>query len=99
MALTKPLLSGLLFDVDSERVMKTATNFGRDALLSLGTCVGRFTKTERFHISITFLDFLAQYAKVSSSADLFHPFPLISAAGENAIIERFPSRLLLSHTV
>lgn len=24
--------------------MKTATNFGRDNLLSLGTCVGRFTK-------------------------------------------------------
>ena len=31
-------------------------------MLSLGTCVGRFTKTERFHISITFLDYLAQYA-------------------------------------
>jgi len=28
----------------SERLMKTATNFGRDNLLSLGTCVGRFTK-------------------------------------------------------
>lgn len=28
----------------SERLMKTATNFGRDNLLSMGTCVGRFTK-------------------------------------------------------
>lgn len=49
---------------DSERLMKTATNFAREQLLSLGTCVGRFTKSERFHISITFLDYLAQYAKV-----------------------------------
>jgi hypothetical protein len=44
--------------------MKTATNFGREALLSLGTCVGKFTKSEKFHMSITFLDYLAQYAKV-----------------------------------
>lgn len=51
----------------SERLMKTATNFGREKLLSLGTCVGRFTKSERFHISITFLDYLAQYAKVGRS--------------------------------
>ena len=43
--------------------MKTATNFSRTALLSLGTCVGKFTKSERFHISITFLDYLAQYAQ------------------------------------
>ncbi|TFJ87518.1 hypothetical protein NSK_000869 [Nannochloropsis salina CCMP1776] len=46
----------------SERMMKTATNFGREHLLSIGTCVGRFTKSEKFHISITFLDYLAQYA-------------------------------------
>lgn len=44
--------------------MKTATNFGREQLLSLGTCCGKFTKSEKFHISITFLDYLSQYAKV-----------------------------------
>jgi 60S ribosome subunit biogenesis protein NIP7 len=44
--------------------MKMATNFGREQLLALGTCVGKFTKTDRFMLSITFLDYLAQYAKV-----------------------------------
>jgi 60S ribosome subunit biogenesis protein NIP7 len=48
----------------SETVMKIATNFGREKLLSLGTCVGKFTKTDRFMLSITFLDYLSQYAKV-----------------------------------
>ena len=51
--------------------MKMATNFGREQLLSLGTCVGRFTKTEKFHLSITFLDYLAQYAKVSAPGQHF----------------------------
>lgn len=57
----------------SEKLMKTATNFGRDNLLSIGTCVGKFTKTERFHISITFLDYLAQYAKVNMIFSVLYP--------------------------
>lgn len=44
--------------------MKMATNFSRESLLSLGTCVGKFTKTEKFMLSITFLDHIAQHAKV-----------------------------------
>jgi len=32
----------------SERMMKIATNFGREHLLSIGTCVGRFTKVAIF---------------------------------------------------
>lgn len=68
----------------SETVMKIATNFGREKLLSLGTCVGKFTKTDRFMLSITFLDYLSQYAKVRhldhfisskyQACELSHPF-------------------------
>ena len=45
--------------------MKKATNIGRDNLISLGTCFGKFTKSGKFRLQITALDFLAPYAKVS----------------------------------
>ncbi len=45
--------------------MRKATNMGRDELISLGTCFGKFTKTRKFKLHITALDYLAQYAKVS----------------------------------
>jgi len=44
--------------------MKKATCIGRDQLLSLGVCFGKFTKTGKFRLHITALDYLAQYAKV-----------------------------------
>jgi 60S ribosome subunit biogenesis protein NIP7 len=47
----------------SESIMKRATNIGRDELVSLGTCFGRFTKTKQFRLQITALDYIAQYAK------------------------------------
>lgn len=31
--------------------------------MSLGTCFGKFSKTGKFRLHITALDFLAQYAK------------------------------------
>lgn len=46
--------------------MRLATNVARDNLLSLGTCVGKFTKAGKFHLAVSALDLLAQYAKVSS---------------------------------
>ena len=44
--------------------MKKASNVQRKNLLSLGSCVGKFTKSGKFHLLITALDYLAPYAKV-----------------------------------
>ncbi|CAF1176268.1 unnamed protein product [Adineta steineri] len=47
----------------SEAIIKYASNFPRKELLSFGTCFGRFTKTRKFRLHITALDFIAPYAK------------------------------------
>lgn len=49
----------------SETNMKLACNVSREDLLSFGTCFGKFTKTKKFRLHITALDYLAPYAKVS----------------------------------
>jgi 60S ribosome subunit biogenesis protein NIP7 len=46
----------------SEQLMRWATNIPRDNLVSLGTCFGKFTKSGRFRLHITALDYLAPYA-------------------------------------
>eukprot|EP01100_Stratorugosa_tubuloviscum_P014844 TRINITY_DN8173_c0_g1_i1.p1 TRINITY_DN8173_c0_g1~~TRINITY_DN8173_c0_g1_i1.p1 ORF type:complete len:181 (-),score=76.44 TRINITY_DN8173_c0_g1_i1:94-636(-) len=58
------------FRLHNERVyyisienMKRATNISRDYLACLGICFGKFTKTRKFRLQITALDFLAQYAE------------------------------------
>jgi len=50
----------------SEAIIKFASNFPRKELLSFGTCFGRFTKTRKFRLHITALDFIAPYAKVKN---------------------------------
>jgi len=40
-----------------------AVSVGRDQLLSLGTCLGKFTKTGKFRLHITALPILAQHAR------------------------------------
>eukprot|EP01125_Pyxidicula_operculata_P007972 TRINITY_DN2688_c0_g1_i1.p1 TRINITY_DN2688_c0_g1~~TRINITY_DN2688_c0_g1_i1.p1 ORF type:complete len:181 (+),score=28.37 TRINITY_DN2688_c0_g1_i1:43-585(+) len=58
----------------SERLMKKATNIGRKEIISLGVCFGKFTKTKKFKLHVTCLDYLAQYARykvwVKPSAEL-----------------------------
>ena len=44
-------------------VLKMAAHVGRDELLSAGTIFGKFTKTKKFKLNITCLDFLARYCK------------------------------------
>lgn len=61
-----------LLSVHSERLLKLATNFSRDKLISVGTCFGKFTKTGKFRLHITALDFLAPYAKVVYYASLHY---------------------------
>lgn len=47
----------------SEEIMRKATNVARENLISIGTCIGKFTKTRKFRLHITALDFMAPYAK------------------------------------
>ena len=47
----------------SETLMKAASSIDREQLVSLGTCFGKFTKTKKFRLHITCLDYLAQYSK------------------------------------
>lgn len=44
--------------------MKKAGHIARENLLSFGTCFGKFTKTSKFRLHVTALDYLAPYAKV-----------------------------------
>lgn len=42
--------------------MKRSTNIARDHLCSLGVCFGKFSKTGKFRLQITALEYIAQYA-------------------------------------
>ena len=47
----------------SEKIMKLAASIQKDNLVSFGTCFGKFTKTKKFRLHITALDFLAPYCQ------------------------------------
>jgi hypothetical protein len=53
----------------SEVTMKLATSVARPNLVSLGTCLGKFSKSGKFRLHISSLDVLAKYAtyKVSTN--------------------------------
>ncbi|KAL6058059.1 hypothetical protein STEG23_028331 [Scotinomys teguina] len=44
-------------------ILKPAANISGDKLVSLETCFGKFTKTHKFRLHVTALDYLAPYAK------------------------------------
>lgn len=44
--------------------MKLAGTMPQKGLVSFGTCFGKITKTKKFRLHITCLEFLAPYAKV-----------------------------------
>ena len=46
-----------------EHLMRLATNVARDALVSAGTTIGRFTKGGSFRLAVTCLDLLAKHSK------------------------------------
>lgn len=48
----------------SESVMKASSSINKDNLLHCGTCLGKFSKSGKFRLHITALDYLAQYSKV-----------------------------------
>lgn len=47
----------------SESLMKVSTSVSRDDLIHAGTCLGKFTKTGKFRLHITALDYVSQYAR------------------------------------
>lgn len=51
------------FYIISEAIAKRATNVNRDNLASLGVCFGKFTKSGKFTLHVTALDYIGQYAK------------------------------------
>ena len=59
------MLAAYIFNLYfSEELMKRAANVARGNLISFGTCFGKFTKSGKFRLQITALDFLSPYAKV-----------------------------------
>ena len=58
--------------------MKRATNFGRENLISMGTRLGKFSKSGKFRMHITALTYLAPYAKVSRCCPIPGVTPSIS---------------------
>jgi 60S ribosome subunit biogenesis protein NIP7 len=48
----------------SETVMKAAASVSRDSILHFGTCFGKFTKSGKFRLHITALDYLSQFSMV-----------------------------------
>ncbi|KAF1812545.1 putative 60S ribosome biogenesis protein Nip7 [Eremomyces bilateralis CBS 781.70] len=46
-----------------ESIANLATSVARDNLLSLGTCIGKFTKTGKFRLHVTALDIIAPHAR------------------------------------
>jgi UPF0113 Pre-PUA domain len=51
----------------SEASMRLSISVARSNLISLGTCLGKFSKSGKFKLHITSLDYLAQYAKYKVS--------------------------------
>jgi 60S ribosome subunit biogenesis protein NIP7 len=47
----------------SETVLKYGMAIAKDRLNSMGICFGKFSKTGKFNLQITCLDYLAQYAE------------------------------------
>jgi len=55
----------------SEKILGLALNVSKKELVCLGTCFGKFTKSGKFQLHITALDYLAPYAQVSISSNCF----------------------------
>lgn len=51
----------------AEKVLKLAESISPENLVSIGTCFGKFTKSNKFRLHITALNYLAPYAQVHIS--------------------------------
>jgi len=55
--------TGLLWLTSLAYISLVCMQIARDKLVSLGTCVGKFTHSGKFRLTIGCLDLLSQYAK------------------------------------
>ena len=79
----------------SERILKLAENLSEDQLISVGTCFGKFTKSNKFLLHITALTYLAPYAQYkiwikTSAEQQFLYGNHINKAGLGRITENTP---------
>jgi ribosome biogenesis protein Nip4 len=63
----------------SESSMRLGISVARPNLISLGTCFGKFSKSGKFKLHITALDYIAQYAKYK-----VHNFDFASASSDHS---------------
>lgn len=56
----------------SEASMRLGISVARSNLVSLGTCLGKFSKSGKFKLHITALDYIAQYAKYKVRLYIFN---------------------------
>lgn len=61
------------------KMMHLATSVGRQNLIAMGTCLGKFSKSGKFKLGVTSLDWLSKYAKykVGSRGVFFYPSLLL----------------------
>lgn len=52
--------------------MRLGISVARPNLISLGTCFGKFSKSGKFKLHITALDYVAQYAKYKVCLCVIH---------------------------
>jgi 60S ribosome subunit biogenesis protein NIP7 len=61
-------------------MLHLATSVARSNLISLGTCFGKFSKTGKFKLGITSLDWLAKYAKYKVCPQAVRAWPFRPSA-------------------
>lgn len=62
--------------------MKHATSIPREKLISLGTCLGKFSKTGKFRLHVTALDWISRFAQYKVSV----PIPLLSISHSHPLV-------------
>lgn len=67
----------------SETILKLANTIPADNLVTVGTCFGKFTKTGKFRLHITALNYLAPYAQVNPS--FFKCFSVLMSEGNFSV--------------
>ncbi len=58
----------------SVEMFKAGSCINKERMKSIGVCFGNFTKSGRFNLKITALDYLAQYANVCLAVVIFSTY-------------------------
>lgn len=66
-----------------DSLMRRATNVSRDKLVALGVCLGKFTHSGKFRLTVSCLDTIAQYATHKVREPTERPSPMIDRTNAN----------------